>query len=321
MRTLGRLSIRIQRFELIAATILVVGFGAAALLVKSHLGGAGASPDCFAMWFESGPVGAGACAPGMEAFFRIDNAEAVPLMAAMSLVSLAAGLLLGVGLIAREIETGTAAPAWALAGSRRFWLVGRVTPITLALLALLALSAVTSELLLYARQPWVAPGLSFDNPGAHGVVVVFRGLAAFGVALAVGAVAGRILPAMVVATALILALWLGADVTRSVVLFDEALRTARVEPVNSSTFPGAKFFGSMSRAPDGRIMTDEEAFRSAPAGVDPAEWIAANFEAVYLAIPGSEYPRFAAVESVSFAVLAVVAMAATVVIVDRRRPI
>ena len=61
MRTLARLSLRIQRFELVAVAILIGVVSAAALFVVGRLDGVGAPPSCFSDWFESGPGGGEAC--------------------------------------------------------------------------------------------------------------------------------------------------------------------------------------------------------------------------------------------------------------------
>lgn len=320
MIALTRLSLRIQRFEFLAAVAIVVGVSTAAWIVQTHLRAAGVSPDCFAAWFASGGGSGGGLCAGLGAFFAIDNAEASPVMAAMAVTPYVAGLLLGVGLVGREIEAGTAAPAWALAGSRTYWLLGRGVPVLVGLVTLLALAAVASDMLIAAKEPWVPRGLSFSAVGGHGLVLMIEGVAAFTIAAAVGAVIGRVLPAVIVSAALLFALWIGTSLIRSEWLSNEAMRHERTTPADPITAPGGTGFASMSRAADGTLLTDQQAMELAPPGAEPAEWVAANFEPVYLFVPGNEYPRWALLEALEFGAAAVAGLGITLVVIQRRRP-
>jgi ABC-type transport system involved in multi-copper enzyme maturation permease subunit len=319
MTTLARLSLRIQRFELVSVVLMIGVISVAALVVRSHLDAVGATPSCFAEFYARGPGSGPACGDAVQRFFEIDNGEAVPVMAAMAFAPLIAGLLLGVGLVSREIETGTAGLAWALAGSRARWMAGRVLPMAAALVVILAIPAVASELLLVARQPWVPPGQSLVDVDGHGFLLVVRGVAAFALALLVGAVLGRTLPAVIVAAALIAT----AGMT-GLTLTDRWLRANVVylaDAVNAYTLPGGLNFGSMSRGVDGVVVSDEVALSLAPPGEDPFTWVAQNYESVYAAVPGSEYPGYMLVEGGAVGILIVLVGIATLTVVERRRPL
>jgi ABC-type transport system involved in multi-copper enzyme maturation permease subunit len=319
MRTLARLSLRIQRFELVSVGLMLAVISVAAVVVRGHLEAAGASTSCFEAFYARGPGGGTACGDAVQRFFEIDNSEAGPVMAAMAFAPLIAGLLLGVGLVSREIETGTAGLAWALAGSRPRWLAGRVLPITIVLVLLLAIPAFASDLLLLARAPWVPAGQSLVDADGHGLLLVLRGLAAFAVALFVGAVLGRTLPAVIVAAGLIAAVAMAG-----LVFADSWLRGSviyRTDAVNAFTLPGGVNFGSMSRGRDGVIVSDQVALSMAPPGEDPIAWLAENFENVYAAVPGSEYPRYLLSAGGAVGILVVTIGGATVVVVERRRPL
>ena len=58
------------------------------------------------------------------------------------------------------------------------------------------------------REPWY-PALRFGDAGLHGPVVVGKGLAAFGMAVLLGAIFGRVLPAIIVGAVLCVALFVG----------------------------------------------------------------------------------------------------------------
>lgn len=316
--TLARLFLRHQRFELISVAILVALLTAAALVVRGHLDALNVPTSCFSDLLTSGPGSGSGCGNAAQQFFSIDDGEAVPVMQAMALAPLIAGILLGVGLVGREIETETAALAWALDGSRRRWLAGRMLPMGVALVALLIVLAIASDLLLAARQPWVDPGQTLVDLDSHGGLLVVRAAVAFMMAVLVGAVVGRTLPSVIVATAIVVVVgatglvltnrWLDANVAY------------RSEPVNAITLPGGINLGTMSRGPDGSVIPDEVALSLAPPGVDPSTWVAEHYENVYAFVPGSAYPQYVRIESAALGVVLVVQAALLLATVQRRRP-
>jgi hypothetical protein len=170
-----KMAVRIQRFEVWACALVVAVVGITALIVRARLEGVGAPVECLTPWiFPDIVYNAARCDPLNEAFFRIKSDEAGLVMNAMNVVPLLVGLLLGVGLVGREIEGGTAPTVWALAGSRRRWLAGRLIPMLVVLFALLLFAAITSDALAAARVPWQAGRPSFDDAGLHGLGVIAR---------------------------------------------------------------------------------------------------------------------------------------------------
>jgi hypothetical protein len=150
-----RMAIRIQRFEVWSSVLLVAVVSVTALIVRARLDGVGAPVECLTPWiFPDVAYDATRCFPVMAAFFQIRDQEAGLVMTAMSVLPLVVGLLLGVGLVGGEIEGGTAPTVWALAGSRRGWLTGRLVPMLLILFAVLAFAAIASEMLAAAMVPW-----------------------------------------------------------------------------------------------------------------------------------------------------------------------
>jgi hypothetical protein len=219
MITQFRVGLRLQRFELAAVALAVTVLAVSALVVRARLDGIGVTPACWASWFGGPGNGTpGICTPEgpagpAQTFLEINESEAGKVMAAMALLPLAVGLFLGVGLVAREIEGGTAPTVWALARSRSHWLAGRLlAPVTIVVLLLAAL-AISSDVLWAGREPW-SPALRFGDAGLHGPVIVAKGLAALGLAMLAGAVVGRMLPAVIVAAALAVVLYLGGEVAR-----------------------------------------------------------------------------------------------------------
>jgi len=323
MISLGRLALRIQRFEFGTVALLVLLVGVSALIVRARLDGVGATVECFEVWlYGSGPFGAGACEGPVSTFLAINQDEAAPIIATMQALPLVVGLVLGVSLVGREIESGTAVTAWALAASRRRWLAGRLIPVLAALLGLLAFSAIASEILAVGRNPWIAGGVTFQDAGEHGPGIVARGVAAFGIAAAVGAALGRMLPAVLVSAALLLGLWIGGDVAL-VAWLDSARREVMIDaPSRDDGVWGIT--DQYWRTPAGQRLTEAEAWAMIPADVtEPLQdvWLAEHLERVVVGVPASEYPAWSAFETAGFTAVGALGLVVVYLIVDRRRPV
>lgn len=317
-----RLAVRIQRFEVWSCALLVAMVGITALIVRARLDGVGAPVECLTPWiFEDLVVDAARCEPLEKAFFRIKN-EAQLVMNIMNALPLVVGLLLGVGLVGREIEGGTAPTVWALAGSRRRWLVGRLVPILTILLALLVFAAVTSEVLATAGVPWQFGRPAFDDAGLHGPGVVVRGLAAFGLALAIGAWSGRMLPTVLLSALLAMFLWGGGQLML-VTWVDANAHEINVPSWFNGWYDGGRFVGERQfyRLPDGTEVDRFADVRAlAPAGVDPEKWYAEEVDVIAVGVHAPDYPSWVIFETAVFGAFSLAWIAATFAIVERRRP-
>ncbi len=106
------------------------------------------------------------------------------------------GSTLGVGLVAAEIEQGTAQLAWSLATSRVRWLQTRVWPLAaVGVMVCLVLGAATARLM-----DETSPSNIF-MPAMRGPIVALHLLSALAIGTLVGAVVRRVLPALLVAIA------------------------------------------------------------------------------------------------------------------------
>ena len=315
-----RLAVRIQRFEVWSCVLLVAVVAITALIVRARLDGVGAPVECLTPWiFPDVVIDAARCDPLNAAFFRISRNEADVVMTAMYVLPLVVGLLLGAGLVGREIEGGTAPTVWALAGSRRRWLVGRVVPILLILVAVLAFAAIASDMLAAAKVPWQLGRPSFDDAGRHGPGVIARGLAAFGVALAVGAWSGRMLPAILISSLVALSLAIGGYL-----LFDTWVH-ANAHEVDvpfrfNGEYDGGRYVGHNYYLPDGSIVDNGfDLAALAPPGVDPDAWVASLKDAA-IGVHSPDYPAWLLTEVATFGAIGLACLAATFAIVERRRP-
>ena len=314
-----RMAVRIQRFEVWSCVLLVALVVITALIVRARLDGVGAPVECLTPWiFPDVVYDAARCDPLNEAFFRISRDEAGLVMTAMYAVPLVVGLLLGVGLVGREIEGGTAPTVWALAGSRRRWLAGRLVPILVILVVLLAFAAIATDLLAAARVPWQLARPSFDDAGLHGPGVVARGFAAFGLALAVGAWSGRMLPTILLSALLALFLGIGGHFLLDTWVEANAHEIAVPSWFNGE-YDGGKFIGEFYLLPDGSEVSRINIGARVPAGVDPDAWVA-QLPVVAIGVHAPDYPGWVATEIAVFGAFGLVWLAATFVIVERRRP-
>lgn len=324
-----RAGLRLQRFEILASLAAGLVLAGSAILTWLRLTGLHVDGGCFFYLTASGPVppcalGAGRDA-ALSAFNDINGTDATAVMLAMAVLPLLVGMVLGVGVVAPEIEAGTAPSAWVLARSRARWLWGRMLPSLAAAAAVLAVLALSSQVLWLAREPYLPnPWLSFDDASLHGPILVAKGLAAYGIGLAVGALLGRTLPAVILATAVVwIALAGTGTVARSLWMHAEGpSHTVAADPNGEVlAFPGGYITGSGVRTPDGRVVTDEEAYQLVPAGEpDPDAWVAAHLTRVYFGVPGDLFPAWDAAETAGYGAVAVLAVGGAFLVVRRRRP-
>lgn len=197
----ARLSFRLQRLEilLLGAAVLV----ASALMLWSafQLGDLYAAyPECD--FFDQ----TRACQAAGQRFSEVyGSAELI--INNTWVVGFPLGLLLGVPLVAREVEHRTAQLAWTIGRSRVRWLVHRVAFAALVAIALLSLLAVVTEALASAMRGGQDTSQIFWLHGNRGPLIVGRGMLGFGVGVLVGALLGRQLPALLAGVIVVGALY------------------------------------------------------------------------------------------------------------------
>jgi hypothetical protein len=224
------------------------------------------------------------------------------------------GLFLGVPIVAREVEHRTAGIAWSLSRSRRRWLALRAAPI-LVVVALATLAVGLSGDVLTHAMPWAEGSeVGFADHGARGPLVMVRGVAAFGIAMALGALVPRQLPALLLAAGFTLALFVG------VTLYMDDLMRREAEPLtNQEMQQGAsqKIYDTAIRVDaTGELISDEDYYRDHPDTVEPPP----GLTPVVYTIPGSRYGDFVLRESAILGAAAVLGIATTAAVVNLRRP-
>lgn len=242
------------------------------------------------------------------------------------------GLVLGVPLVAREVEHRTAGMAWTLSRSRALWLAQRVAFLALVLIGLLAVVAVISDILASALMPTLTLDSDFTWYGRRGGVIVARGLLALGLGVLTGAVVGRLLPGMLVAafasvlvfTALSLGMdrWLETDAILSPSMnggpFDQSGGQSlgiRIELATGEVVTWedllARGYTDWQEDMDGRLYTSVDDLGQ------PEKAIGWERQ---LLVPGRLYPQIVLQESAVAGAAGLVLLLAAVGVVSRRRP-
>jgi hypothetical protein len=235
------------------------------------------------------------------------------------------GLVLGVPLVSREVEHRTAGMAWTLSRSRAWWLAWRVAFLALVLVGLLLVVAIVSQVLATALLPNLRLDRDFTWYGRRDGLIVVRGLVALGIGVLLGALVGRVLPALLLAalasvlvfTAISLGLdrWMEAD--------------AIVQPYGRDR-AGGRSLGQRIELPSGELVTYgdfpyrgdtwdvEGEIYGAEADIGHADRVIGRDRE--LLVPGRLYPRIVLRESAVVGGTAVLLALAATAVVGRRRP-
>lgn len=222
-------------------------------------------------------------------------------------------VILGIGAVAKEMDQRTAVLAWSLSPSRRRWLLARVVPFA----CVAALAAVGSELLvapLFAmsgQDLTAAP--SFVAIPLVGLGPVAAVLSTFGISTLIGAMLGRILPALLASIALALAMF--------VLVFQVSDQLMRQETIvgTEATSPGDYGVDALIQTADGQLISFQEAWErygNPETGELPMDSLTQYVRFVPVAI----LPQVAARYALLHLVVALAAMTLAAAFVDRRVP-
>jgi hypothetical protein len=318
----ARITLKQHRFEVGAGALAAVLVGVAALWVNSKLQALNVPAACFEAWMGSGGQVSPDCDRLVSAFATIVNEEAAKLFAAMAVLPIAAGLLAGVTLVGRELESRTAQTAWALAASRRRWFVRQVWPVVLVLgvtvaFAAFAVSALETTLATFSTYIW-------KDLGLYGPLVVARAFGALGLGLLVGAAVGRTLPAFVLAAVLsVVLVGIGSPGSRAWwVNAQPRVVVDQGEGNDGRGFDGI-MFEQVWRAPAGNLISENDVYTVVPAdrSADAYDWlIGAGYRPVQLGITAETARGWEPLEIAGSVLIGLVFVLGAVVVVERRRP-
>ena len=197
------LTYRMHRFEVVISALLMAVLAVSVLIVTSHLMDLNIPDTCWQSSRDGGFEATG-CAEPMERFWDIARSEAGYVKAGLGLLVPIVGLILGVPIVAREVELRTTSLAWSLALHRGRWLLSRLLPmLALATAGFVILGWAGSGLFKAMEVGPVSPSLT--EVASQGPTLVARGLMALGVAVLAGAVVGRTMPALLLAAIAVIA--------------------------------------------------------------------------------------------------------------------
>jgi hypothetical protein len=225
----------------------------------------------------------------------------------------------GVPIVARELEGRTAHLTWSLSRSRRRWLVLRAAP-PLAVVAVASVAVGIAGDVLTHSAPWVegsSPG--FEDWWSRGPQVAVRAVAVFGIALGVGALLGRQLPAVLVTAGATLALFMAAFF----VLDGWMQAAAEPVPIAPTTIVSGKIYGSGWRDDaTGELLDDVEADLAGIWDEDDLDedGMPRGYTMYFLMVPSDRYAEFVLREAALFASAAGLTIVGSAWIVGRRRP-
>jgi hypothetical protein len=225
------------------------------------------------------------------------------------------GIFLGAPLVAREIEHRTAPIAWSLSVSRRRWLAGRALPLLVVIGLALLVFGQASELMLSTAEE---RALGFRHYGMFGPIVVARGLAVWGIGVAVGLALGRVLPAILVTTLAAVALTGILSIGRDLVMRAESVWV----PMGAQAEDVAMVFDSGFRSDTRReIITWEQAFNQYPEAFNEfGEGAPPGMTSVWRIVPPERFGLYVLREVTVLGVTTVIVGALATALVARRRP-
>lgn len=330
---------KLHRFEVLVASALMVGVAGSAWVVRQHIDSLTIPMGCWDWAGDAYP--SEMCQRLVNAFFDIVGNEGGHVRMGLLAVPTVVGLVLGATLVGRELELRTAALAWSLEGGRMRWLVQRLGAVVLLLcIGLAAMAWFGSGYDAAARNP-----RDMDRIGElamRGVPLLTRGFAALAVALLTGALLGRTLPALLVAVVGAGALWyVGSGVVPTLVAppfavwIDDTQRRegAYVHVVEYAEFdttrpgapgePGVRLASGERYAeglrqvcgPAPRAGEDGSTYQRCSDEYDPSMVFGG-----WLAVPASALPVIEGAQAGLDLLVVGGSVAATAIIVRRRRP-
>jgi hypothetical protein len=314
-----RLAFRMQRLELLIFVAAAVALVVASLLIAR---GASEARSSFDACIQASGTDAGCTtSPSLNDFSTFGGFARITAF----LTPFALGLFLGVPVVAREIEGRTAGIAWTLSRSRTRWLLQRALPLVVVVIVLAAAVGIGSEFVT-RTNPYaeLAANPGFADYTARGWMLPVRALVVLVLAIAVGAMVARQLPALLLAGAVTLALFVGLTIGM------DTWMTAEARPIPFEEDEGR--FGPFSDGPrifdvayredaTGKVIGMNDFYNAhGDVALPDGQSDPPGFTQVAIGIPGDQYFTWALRESAVLGLLAVVSGGLATLVVTRRRP-
>jgi hypothetical protein len=306
-----RLIVKQYGFELTAISAVLLVAAAVGLLVLARLPG-----------LEEQAAG---CGDGYQCQGLLDDAARMRSLGGLAsaigaVVGAFGGVVLGVAVVGREVERGTASLAWPLARSRRRWLLARVAVIA----ATLAFAALRPSMVADRLVPILYPGhdaaSSFVAFETRALLPVGRDLAALGIGILAGALFGRVLPGLLLALVLAAAVNVGIQAVVGAWRLSDAVVIAMESPDQFDSYQRDLILDTRFRDPEGNVVSMDEAYSRLPPGGPPPGWPDSAYETVTVGIPGDRHQDIDRREAAMWAAVGALLLGGSLLVVERRRP-
>lgn len=305
--------LKLHRVEIGVAVALILALTSWATYSVLSAAALGVSADCFALLGGVSPDEWGGCREPLYAWANAHVGGSDTFRQAIEFIPFAAATLVGVPVVARELEARTASMAWSLHPSRVRWLRYQLAPIALIVgLAATAL-AVAATAHEHDWDVWGGGRPDVVHIGHYGPGLVARMFGAFGLAVALGALVGRQLPAFLLGFALML------GYVNLLTGFRDAWFASHETHVLD--VPGVATDWAW-RTPAGAVMSKYEASALAPPDVDAESWLyEQGYSQVGLGIFIETAMGWAPYEAAGYVGLGALSIGAAAWLVNRRRPV
>lgn len=308
-----RLTLRLQRFELFAFGAALVVLVIAGFVGATYVDALRPGPECLAI-DGSAPH---ACDRALQAWNAAQQLLGGLILSPTLIVAYVVGGFLGVPIVARELERGTTRLAWSLAPSRWRWFAVRVLPVLAILVVLTFAAGMAVDRFFAASVQGEDPAASFTLYGARGGLLASRAAFIFAVAVVVGAVVGRALPALILAGLIgTIGLAGGEAVHQNLILRNEAIAVPMSFDDSGNFGRGNLYFDTVFQLPDGSLVGWEYFGDQGPYD-DEGNPLYPMFSMV---VPGSQYRFVEAREALVLGGGTLVALLLAGFVVSRRRP-
>lgn len=311
-----RLAFKLQRLELLIFVVAAVLLTVASLLIAWGAADARASFDaCYQA--QGTDLGCGT-SPSLNDFSMWGGFTRIGAF----LTPFALGLFLGVPVVAREIEGRTAGIAWTLSRSRSRWLIHRVLPLVVVVIVLAAAIGIGSEFVT-RTNPFadLAANPGFADYTARGWMLPVRALVVLLLGVAVGAMVPRQLPALLLAGAVTLGIFVGLSIGIDAWMTAEAKPIPLVETRFGPIADGPRIFDIAYREDaTGELISENDFYTQYEDVFTPDGEMPEGFTQVAIGVPGSEYAVWVLRESAILALVAVATGGLATLVVRRRRP-
>lgn len=308
----ARLTFRLARFEVLAFGAVILALVAVSFLAAVWIDSLRPPANCFESTFDGMPPPG--CEQALNAWFSAQQGVAGLAAGLLIFVSFAAGIFLGVPIVARELERGTTRLAWSLTPSRMRWYVARMVPIFAVLVIVTYLAGVAADRFTAATNPLEDLSNSFTAFGFRGLLIASRAVFIFAVAVAVGTIVGRALPA-VIFTAIIATIGLaGGEAVHHRILATEAVPIPM--DMNGNGGNGNLYFDQKFVLPDGSLVGYEHFGGTGPFDENGNP----TYPMVAMVVPGHRYRSVETREALVLAGGSLVALVLAGFVVSRRRP-